>query len=188
MLEITDAEWDRHLEGCGAVVSCLGHVIGVRGIWGPPWRLCTRAAREAASAIERRGEPTRLILMNTVGVPAPGDPARSLGERALLAALRVAVPPHADNIAAAALVRSLGEHPSVRWCVVRPDALTEDEPAEPAVSASPPGPLFPGMKSSRATIAAFMVRLVTDDDAWEAWRQRSPVVVDAQDDQASEEA
>jgi hypothetical protein len=43
LLSLPDDELQRHLGGCGAVVSCLGHVLSLRGVFGPPRDLVTRA-------------------------------------------------------------------------------------------------------------------------------------------------
>ena len=75
------------VEGCDVVVSCLGHVLSFRGVFGAPRRLCTEATERLCAAIEAQAPAarTKFILMNTVGVPNPDLPeTRSRMERLLL--------------------------------------------------------------------------------------------------------
>ena len=73
MLDLTDEEMAEHVKDCDAVVSCLGHVMDLKGIFGDPKRLCTDATRRLCGTIEenRPTKPTKFILMNTVGVQNP---------------------------------------------------------------------------------------------------------------------
>ena len=41
VLDLTDEEVTEHVMDCDAVVSCLGHVINFKGIFGEPKKLCT---------------------------------------------------------------------------------------------------------------------------------------------------
>ena len=43
ILDLTDEEMTEHVRGCDAVVSCLGHVMDFKGIFGEPKKLCTDA-------------------------------------------------------------------------------------------------------------------------------------------------
>ena len=43
LLALPDDELQRQLGGCDAVVSCLGHVLSLQGVFGPPRDLVTRA-------------------------------------------------------------------------------------------------------------------------------------------------
>ena len=52
-----------------AIVSCLGHNMSFKGIFGKPRRLVTDATKRLCTAI-KAGEPestVKYILMNTVG-------------------------------------------------------------------------------------------------------------------------
>ena len=46
ILNLDDAEIARHIKGRDAVVSCLGHNINFKGIYGKPRRLVTDATRK----------------------------------------------------------------------------------------------------------------------------------------------
>ena len=60
LLSLGDEDLQRHVRGCDAVISCLGHVISLKGILGPPRDLVTQGHDEAvpgdrdAAARERR--------------------------------------------------------------------------------------------------------------------------------------
>jgi nucleoside-diphosphate-sugar epimerase len=87
ILELTDEELAEHVKDCDAVVSCLGHTLDFKGMFGDPKKLCTEAARRLCNAIEKNtpSNPTKLILMNTVGVNNPDcDEKRAWFERAFL--------------------------------------------------------------------------------------------------------
>ena len=43
VLDLTDEEMTEHVKDCDAVVSCLGHVMDFKGIFGEPKKLCTDA-------------------------------------------------------------------------------------------------------------------------------------------------
>lgn len=128
ILDLTDEEMAEHVLNCEAVVSCLGHVMSVNGIFGEPRKLCTDATRRLCHAIEknRPPRPTKFILMNTVGVPNPDlDEKRTGVDRVLLTLLHYLLPPHRDNETAAAyLHENIGkQNPYIEWCSVRPDSL-----------------------------------------------------------------
>lgn len=61
------AEMTRHVKGCEAVASCLGHNMSIKGIYGHPRRLVTDATRRLCNAIKANKpvEPVKLVLMNT---------------------------------------------------------------------------------------------------------------------------
>jgi putative NADH-flavin reductase len=69
VLDLSDAEMSRYVEGCDAVASCLGHSLNFKGIFGPPRRLVTDATRRLCNAI-KANEPeaaVKFVLMNTTG-------------------------------------------------------------------------------------------------------------------------
>jgi nucleoside-diphosphate-sugar epimerase len=185
-----------HLTGCDTVISCLGHTISARGVFGPPRGLVTQAvglvrdavgavqsANAAAAAADRASGPVRLILMSSVSVNQPGhaDTRRGRAERAYMAAMRAAVPPARDNQRAAdLLVREVGPaDPQLQWVVVRPDTLTDGDVSQYAVHDELVASLFRPDHTRMANVGHFMCELSTDDRTWQRWRSRMPVVVDA---------
>lgn len=185
LLALPDEDLARHVSGCDAVVSCLGHTISLAGVFGPPHDLVTRAVTKLCRAAEasRPTSPVRLVLMSSVSVDHPGglDPRRPGAERALLRLLLALVPPTRDNQRAADFLHdAIGPaHPCVQWVVVRPDTLLEGEAGGYALDAALRVSLFRPASTRMASLAHFMCELVSQPDAWEAWRGRLPVVVDA---------
>ena len=105
LLSLSDDELRRQVAGCDAVISCLGHVISLRGIFGPPRDLVTRAVTRVCGVIEtlQPAEPVRFILMSSVSVNRPSglDSRRGMFDKAVLWLLRGLVPPARDNQSAA---------------------------------------------------------------------------------------
>ncbi|MGB1700501.1 MAG: NAD(P)-dependent oxidoreductase, partial [Nannocystaceae bacterium] len=185
ILDLSDAQLREIVEGCDAIVSCLGHVISVRGIFGAPRKLCTEATRRLCEAIEsnRPATPTKFVLMNTVGVSNPAlEERRTLLDRTVVTCLRWFIPPHSDNEDAAAhLHATVGERSEyIEWCSVRPDSLINAEVSSYDVVESPVTGIFSGRPTSRANVAHFMTQLIGDDDVWARWRFKMPVIMNEQ--------
>jgi nucleoside-diphosphate-sugar epimerase len=121
LLSVRDEELQGHLRGCDAVVSCLGHVLSLSGIFGPPRDLVTSATMRLCHGIEalRPSGPVKLILMSSVSVHRPGrlDTRRGWLDRAFLGMLRGVLPPVGDNQRAADfLVEEIGPDDAfVQW-------------------------------------------------------------------------
>jgi len=185
LLGLTDADLAELARGCDAVISCLGHTVNLRGLYGAPRDLVTQTARRVCRALEalRSERPAKFVLMTSVSVNRRGrqDGRRSTFERLVVWALRGLVPPARDNQRAAdALVDDFGTaDPFVEWVVVRPDSLREGDISAYLLHEGVVDSLFRPGHTAMANIADFMCELVTDPDAWAAWRGKLPVVVDA---------
>lgn len=175
---LTDQQVRDHVQGCQAVVSCLGHNMTFRGIWGKPRRLVTDAVQRLTSAMATTNGNAKFILMGSDGVSHPDgitDDKRSVGERTILSLLRCLVPPHSDNEEAAAhLYRTVGT--SVEWSVVRPTDLINGEASAYQLYHKPPGSLFGGGAVTRANVATFMVELILDPNIWNEYKHKMPVI------------
>jgi len=184
-LALADDELRRHLLGCDAVVSCLGHTLGFRGIFGAPRDLVTRAITRLCRAIEALAPtaPVKVVLMTSVSVhrPRPLDARRGRFERVFLWLLRGVLPPARDNQRAADFLRRMigTEHPSIEWVVVRPDSLQEGDHSAYALHEGLVDGLFAPGCTRMANVAHFICDLVTDPSAWEAWRSKLPVIVES---------
>ncbi len=172
-----------YLKDCTAVASCLGHTPNLKGIYGQPRRLVRDAVRRVCGAIQANGpkHPLRVVLMNTAGTRNRDlDEPLSLAHSSLLALIRLLLPPHVDNELAAEILRSgIGqEDPFVQWAVVRPDTLlNEEQVSEYKVHPSPTrSALFDAGKTSRINVAHFMAELLSDDETWQRWKGRMPVI------------
>ena len=183
-LELPDDDLRRLLRDSHAVVSCLGHVISLAGVFGPPRDLVTRATMRVCRGIQANAPaaPVRLVLMTSVSVHRAGavDARRGAVERALLWALRGLVPPARDNQRAADfLAEEIGPaDASLEWVVVRPDTLLEGEVSPYALHEGLVNGIFSPGQTTMANVAHFMCELVTDPTTWARWRSTLPVIVD----------
>jgi uncharacterized protein YbjT (DUF2867 family) len=182
---LSDEELQRHVRGCGAVVSCLGHVISLKGIFGPPRDLVEQATTSLCRAIEalEPAEPVKFILMSSVSVHRPGglDTRRGRFEKAVLWVLRGLVPPAKDNQRATDFLwGKIGSaNPLVQWVVVRPDTLLEDGASEYTLHEGLVTSIFAPDGTSMANVACFIRELVTNPTAWNQWRGKLPVIINA---------
>jgi hypothetical protein len=183
ILELNDREMARHVNGCEAVASCLGHSLTLKGIYGQPRRLVTDAVSRLCTAI-RDGQPDRpvkFVLMNTTGNSNRdlSEPI-SLAQKAVMGLIRLLLPPHLDNEQAADFLRTRIAQGDklIEWAVVRPDTLIdESEVTEYEVHPSPiRSAIFDAGKSSRINVAHFMADLITDNDSWLKWKGQMPVI------------
>lgn len=183
ILDLDDTEMAQHVKGCAAVASCLGHNLGLKGIYGRPRRLVTDATRRLCAAIKanKPEKPARFVLMNTAGNRNRGlkEPV-SLGERFVIGLIRLLLPPHVDNENAADYLRiNFGQDDKViEWVVVRPDTLfNEDKVTEYEVHPSPTrSAIFNAGRISRINVGHFMADLITDDYTWNRWKGQMPVI------------
>ncbi|MBK8482749.1 MAG: SDR family oxidoreductase [Proteobacteria bacterium] len=185
LLSLRDEELRHHLRGADAVISCLGHVLSCKGIFGPPHDLVTRATTRLCRGVEalKPPAPVKLILMSSVSVNRPGglDTRRGAFERAFLWLLCGVLPPARDNQRAADfLVEKLGPNNAyVQWAVVRPDSLLEGEVSEYALHEGLVNGLFAPGSTNISNVAHIMCELVTNPKTWVDWKGKLPVVVNA---------
>ena len=130
---------DRYVRECECVVSCLGHNLTLKGMFGRPRQLCVETVRQVCDAVARQkggrkdiasseeeeeqkkedentttntnNEPLRLIVVSTEGVSRfdGADPKRGALERALLKALYFLLPPMKDNVEVVRFLHELKE-------------------------------------------------------------------------------
>lgn len=203
VLEMQDAEFEDAVTGCDAVVSCLGHNMDFKGIFGKPRELVTDSIKRVCKTIQKNYDVsgtsassgthktahTKVILMGSNGVANPNgmDDIRPRKERALISFIRFALPPHKDNeMAAAFLSKDVGAGDGndndngttkggIEWVVVRPDDLVEGDVSEYTVYEKPQAGLFGGGQTTRANVAHFMKDLITKTDTWKKWVYQMPV-------------
>jgi nucleoside-diphosphate-sugar epimerase len=183
VLDLSDAEMARHVRGCDAVASCLGHNITWKGIFGRPRRLVTDATRRLCEAVKanKPERPTKFVLMNTAGNSNRDlhEPI-SFPQRCVIGLIRLLLPPHVDNEKAADYLRTqVGRNDEmIQWAAVRPDTLVnEDQVTEYEVHPSPArSAIFNPGRTSRINVAHFMAELITDEDTWNGWKGQMPVI------------
>jgi len=179
VLDLSDGEMTKHVDGCDAVASCLGH----SSIFGPPRRLVTDATRRLCQAIENHQPeaPVKFVLMNTTGNVNPDASERvSFAERCVIGLIRLLLPPHPDNEQAAEFLRTeIGrDNKAIEWSVVRPDDLIDEN--EVTAYEAYPSPIrsaiFNAGKTSRINVGHFMAELITNDATWSQWKCQMPVL------------
>ena len=183
ILDLSDVEFARHVKGCDAVASCLGHNMDLKGLYGHPRKLVTDASRRLSDAIKANTpeKPIKFVLMNTAG-----NSNRDLNEpipfaqKFIIGLLRLVLPPHADNEQAADYLRSkIGQKDKlIEWVAVRPDGLTDEDEVTPyEVHPSPiRSAIFDPGQTSRINVGHFMADLITNDNTWQQWQGQMPVI------------
>ena len=168
---------------CDSVVSCLGHNLTLKGIFGKPRRLVTESMQKFSEAVTKLKSDRKIkfILMNTTGNSNRDLKEKStLGQSIVVELLRVLLPPQADNEQAADyLRRKIGQdHPIIEWVAVRPDSLiNQDTVTGYSIHQSPTrNPIFNPGKTSRINVAHFMAELLTDKTLWAQWKGQMPVL------------
>ena len=183
LLSLRGEDLVAQVRGCDAVISCLGHVLSVKGVLGPPHDLVTRATARLCQAIQdsQPDTPVKYILMSSVSVNHPGarEARRGALEKVLLRVLRGLVPPSRDNQRAADFLHGeMGaSNPLVQWVVVRPDSLREGEVSPYSLHKHLVSSLFKPASTNMANVANFMCDLATDPETWDRWAGRLPVIV-----------
>jgi nucleoside-diphosphate-sugar epimerase len=181
--EFTIEEMAEYIADCQSIVSCLGHNITWKGIYGKPRTLVKDSVDLLCKAIMRNApeKSVRFVLMNTTGNRNRdlNEPI-SVMERIVTGLLRIFLPPHPDNEKAADYLRvHVGQNnPFIEWVAVRPDSLVNDETvSEYSLHESPTrSALFNPGKTSRINVANLMATLITDDDLWNKWKGKMPVI------------
>ena len=69
----------------------------------------------------------------------------------------------------------------IEWSIVRPDTLiNENTVSEYSVFPSPiRSPIFDAGKTSRINVGHFMSELIANDNTWEKWKGKMPVIYNA---------
>jgi hypothetical protein len=183
VLDLSVADMAVHASDCVAVVSCLGHILSFKGIYGQPRRLVTEASSRLCNAIKsnRSKMPTKFVLMNTTGNRNHDlDERISFAQSCVIGLLRLLLPPHVDNEKAADYLRTeIGQKDNaVEWVAIRPDALiNEDAVSEYELHCSPTrSAIFDSGKTSRINVAHFMADLITKEVVWDKWKGQMPVI------------
>lgn len=183
ILDLSDAEMEMHAQGCSAVVSCLGHNLTIKGMFGRPRRLVTDATRRMCDAIRANEptEPVKFVLMNTAGNSNRDlDERISFGQKCVMSLLRLLLPPHVDNEKAADYLRTkVGQNdPMIEWSAVRPDGLIDEiEVTEYDIHKSPTrSAIFDAGTTSRINVAHFMANLIDSSNIWKMWQGQMPVI------------
>ena len=181
--EISNNDLAPYLEECDAVLSCLGHNLTFKGMFGNPRLLVTDTVEKISRTIEsiNPNRKAKFILMNTTGNSNRDIPEKPpLSQRCVISLLRLLLPPHVDNEKAADFLRlQIGhKHKCIEWVAIRPDSLTnEDSVTKYDIYPSPTrNAIFNAAPTSRINVANFMSNLVASEDLWSEWKGEMPVI------------
>lgn len=175
-------EYSKLVADCDAVISCLGHNISIKGIFGEPRKLVTNCIENICRAImARKDKKIKFILMSTTAYRDTRIKENyGMGDRMVLSTLYYLLPPHKDNMEAGFyLVNSIGvDNPKIEWIMVRPDGLIDEEQVSGYEILQSPkrSPIFDPGKASRINVSAFMLKLLLDEQLWKEWRYKMPVL------------
>jgi putative NADH-flavin reductase len=181
--EIPVSDLAPYIEECEAVLSCLGHNLTFKGMFGNPRRLVTDTVSKVVETIEsiHTKNKIKLILMNTTGNSNRDIPEKPpYSQRAVTSLLRLLLPPHVDNEKAADFLRlQIGQnHDNIEWVAVRPDGLIDaDQTSQYDIHASPVrNPIFNAGSTSRINVADFMSDLAVHSELWNEWKGKMQVI------------
>lgn len=187
ILDMSHTEMLTLVQGCHAIVSCLGHNLTLRGIYGKHRRLVTDAVFRLCNAVceNEPTEPIKFILMNTTGNRNQDlDERISFSQRCVIHLLRLVLPPHVDNEKAANYLRTkIGQnHPQIQWVAVRPDGLiNETDVTDYKIFESPTrSAIFDAGSTSCLNVADFMAKLINSDKTWNTWKGKMPVIYNSE--------
>lgn len=183
ILEIDNQKLKQYLDDVDAVISCLGHNISLKGIFGKPYTLVVDSLMKIIITINsiKKTKTMKVILMNTTGcINKVQDEKFKKNENFVMKIMRLLLPPQRDNeLAIEYLIDKVGvNNKHIEWIAVRPDTLiNEVEVSEYTVHPSPiRSPIFDAGKTSRINVADFMVSLLKDEELWDEWKYKTPVV------------
>lgn len=182
ILNLSDDELGSVLEECDAVVSCLGHNLSFKGVYGKPRRLVTDAVKKVYRTWGKVApkKSLKFVLMNSSGNRnRMTNEYLALKDRMVVSLLRCLLPPHVDNEQAADLLwRNEIKYPNISWVAVRPDSLINSDGVTPYQATEAPmrSAIFDAGKVSRINVANFMSSLLLDNTLWTKWQGKMPVI------------
>jgi nucleoside-diphosphate-sugar epimerase len=165
---------------CDSVICCLGHNISFKGIFGKPHNLVVNAVKKITGASSSSEKAKKFILMSTTAYTNKKTREKdSSGEKLIFSLLEIVLPPHKDNIGAADhLVYGSGASDMLEWVAVRPDSLFDEENKSDyeICESKTRSPIFNSGKTSRINVSHFMAELLTNDNLWQKWKCKTPVI------------
>lgn len=180
---IHDFEIDRINElvkDCDSIICCLGHNITLKGIFGRPRKLVFNTVANMTESLQSLDNNPKFILMSTTAYTniKIGE-VNTIGEKIIFSLLAMLLPPHKDNMLAANhFVNKLNSKTNIEWVAVRPDSLFNEENfSEYEINnCKTRSPIFNPGKTSRINVSHFIVELLTNDQLWQEWKYKTPVI------------
>lgn len=180
--EMDHSEVSNLVQNCNIIISCLGHNVSLKGMFGHPRYLVRDTIRMLCETVKNStNEKVKIILMNTTAYTNTlSGEKNTIGERIIFSLLEILLPPHRDNVKAASfLVRRVGKNDEkIEWIAVRPDTLINSDLESPYDIYESPvrSPIFNAGKTSRINVSHFMAELVNDEALWRRWAYKTPVI------------
>ena len=180
-LTLSDSQLSSLIAEADGVVTCLGHNLTLKGVYGAPRMLVRDSIKRIVNLTSAvRANPLKMVLMNSSGVRNKDqhEPI-SFMQHLVIGLIRALLPPHRDNDQAADYLRTLDvSKTQLQWTIVRPDALIDqDENEEYDLYPAPiRSAIFDSGQVSRINVARVMSRLLIDPELWHHWQGRMPVV------------
>ena len=180
--ELDSFGMNNFVQSCEVLISCLGHNVSLKGLFGHPRYLVLEAIQSLNKAVRNNAKKkVKLILMSTTAYTNTlAGEKKSPGERIIFSLLYSLLPSHRDNANAANfLINGLGKQDEIiEWVAVRPDTLiNNDVESDYEICESLlRSPLFNAGETSRINVSHFMAELVTDEELWRKWSFKTPVI------------
>lgn len=180
--ELDHSQMNRLVQNCDVVISCLGHNISFKGLFGKPRYLVRDALRSVCETAKKgTNEKVRLILMSTIAYTNKrAGEKNTLRESLILSLLMFLLPPHRDNVKAASfLIHEIGKKDEkIEWIAVRPDTLIDEDTVQPyeICRHRKRSFIFNAGTTSRINVSHFMAELITDEGLWKKWAFKTPAV------------
>jgi hypothetical protein len=183
ILEIDNQMLKQYLSDVDAVISCLGHNITLKGLFGKPYTLVADALIRIVNSFNEnnKNKTIKIIWMNTTAcINKLQSEKFKNNENFVMKIMRFLLPPQRDNeLSLGYLIDTVGiSNKHIEWIAVRPDTLiSEVEVSEYIVHPSPiRSPIFDAGKTSRINVADFIVSLLKDEELWGKWKYKTPVI------------
>lgn len=183
ILEIDNHVLEQYLSDVDAIISCLGHNTTLKGLFGKPYTLVADALIRIVNSFNEnnKNKSIKIIWMNTTAcINKLQSEKFKNSENLVMKIIRLLLPPQRDNeLALGYLIDTIGiSNKHIEWIAVRPDTLiNEVEVSEYVVHPSPiRSPIFDAGKTSRINVGNFMVSLLREEELWEKWKYKTPVI------------
>lgn len=181
--EINKEKMSILLKDCEAIVSCLGHNISFKGIYGKPHYLVSSTIKKITEAIEENRKMKIILMSTTAYTNKKNGEINTIGEKIVFSVLKALLPPHKDNVKAADfLIGNIGkENEQIEWIAVRPDTLINEEIVSKyeVFETLMRSPIFDSGETSRINVSHFMAELLIDEELWNKWKYKMPVIYNA---------
>jgi nucleoside-diphosphate-sugar epimerase len=177
--DLSDQQLQEHCSKVDNVVCCLGHTMSFKGMYGHPRRFVSDTVKRFSNILAgATGSKRKFIVMTSDGVPHPSDDPHGFWVRSIMGCIRRCVPPHADNEAAGSYFCNLIGSGNMEWVMVRPTNLQDGRVTKYKLYNKPVGLLFGKQVATRANVAKLMVDLIIDENLFQEYKLRMPVVHD----------